>query len=365
MPKLGQPSGWERGEPTFQEQVDIERSKTMAGQYTPRPAAAAARPAATAPAPASSVKKMDLSSVVRGRVETPWRIFMYGVGGIGKSTFFSEAPSPFFVDTHGGTSEIDTTRVRVTSYEKVHEALDMLSSEKHDFKTVVLDSLDDLERWLWADICAKGDTKGQVKSIEEWGGGFHKGYTYALERFMSDQTGSFGVLRKLADLHAKGMNIAVIAHESVVTFKNPISADYGRIYPNVNKKISEKLFSWCDAVLYVHHETFTREENKKVKAMGSGVRLMETVETPAYYAKNRYKLPPTMQLDWHEFAASMGGVVTEDSLMVEINDLLERVPPSAKEKATVRIRSARGDVDTLTRVLGKLRLTADQEESKS
>ena len=39
--------------------------------------------------------------------------------------------------------------------------------------------------------------------------------------------------------------------------------------------------------------------------MGSGERVMHTVERPAFLAKNRYALPETLPLQWQAFAQAM------------------------------------------------------------
>jgi hypothetical protein len=50
--------------------------------------------------------------------------------------------------------------------------------------------------------------------------------------------------------------------------------------------------------------------NKKVsRAVGSGERVIHTVERPAFLAKNRYDLPDTLPLEWSAFAQAMPATV--------------------------------------------------------
>ena len=51
-----------------------------------------------------------LESIQHGRQPKPPRVLLYGVEGIGKSTFGSEAPQPIFVQTEDGLDEIDCDR---------------------------------------------------------------------------------------------------------------------------------------------------------------------------------------------------------------------------------------------------------------
>ena len=47
-----------------------------------------------------------LAQIERGLTPAPPRITVYGVEGVGKSTFASEAPRPVFVQTEDGLSQI-------------------------------------------------------------------------------------------------------------------------------------------------------------------------------------------------------------------------------------------------------------------
>ena len=56
------------------------------------------------------------------------------------------------------------------------EPEDELRGEKHDYETVVIDSLDWLERLIWDKLCQQYG----VASIEKVDGGYARGYTHAL-----------------------------------------------------------------------------------------------------------------------------------------------------------------------------------------
>jgi hypothetical protein len=83
-----------------------------------------------------------LSTISRGK--RPRHIFalIYGTDGVGKSTFCSHAPNPVFVGAEKGTEQLDVARFPQT--ETIGELLAQLralQTEKHEFDTVVLDSL--------------------------------------------------------------------------------------------------------------------------------------------------------------------------------------------------------------------------------
>ena len=50
-------------------------------------------------------------NVTSGIVARPVKCCVYGVEGIGKSTFASQFPDPLFFDLDGGTSRLDVKRV--------------------------------------------------------------------------------------------------------------------------------------------------------------------------------------------------------------------------------------------------------------
>ena len=84
-----------------------------------------------------------LESIQRGRQPKPPRVLLYGVEGIGKSTFGSEAPKPIFIQTEDGLDEIDCERFPLaTKFDDVIAALKSLCNEKHGYESVVIDSLD-------------------------------------------------------------------------------------------------------------------------------------------------------------------------------------------------------------------------------
>lgn len=95
-----------------------------------------------------------MQQIHRGRQPMPPRLLLYGIEGIGKSTLASDSPDPIFVQTEDGLSEIDCDKFPLsTTFEDVQAALSELHTEQHDYQTVVIDSLDWLERMIWDALC--------------------------------------------------------------------------------------------------------------------------------------------------------------------------------------------------------------------
>lgn len=91
-----------------------------------------------------------LSSITRGRTLDAPRIILYGMEGIGKSTFAANFPAPIFIQTEDGLGMIDCAKFPLAkSFDEVFQELVALETEPNEFKTIVIDSLDWLERLIW------------------------------------------------------------------------------------------------------------------------------------------------------------------------------------------------------------------------
>lgn len=233
----------------------------------------------------------------------PPRITIYGEGGKGKTTFGALSESPIFVPTEKGlTAFPDIPQYPLLkSYDEVMWCLDELLTAEHDRKTVIVDSLDWLEQLIWDKICKTGN----CTSIEEYGGGYGKGYIEAINVWRE-------YLDKLDELNQKrGMAIIQIAHAQVKRYDNPETQGYDRI----NLKLQDgkqctaagTLFEWSDVVFFVNdYVGITKEAlpgsskknpKERARAVGSGERVLYTQERPAFKAKSRYPLPEQIQFD--------------------------------------------------------------------
>jgi hypothetical protein len=319
-------------------------------------------PAAGTPAPnriaaptTPRERRMTLANTKQGVVKGPQRLLIYGVGGIGKSTFVSEMPAPVFVDTQEGTEKIDTNRFpRPLVWQDVLDACDELLEKPHAYKTFAIDVLDDIELLIFAHIC-KRDNKANITAY-----GFGKGFDVALVEWRI----LFARLDRLR--REKGMSIALVAHTSVKNNKNPEGEDYGRHALNINEKAAGFIRGWCDTVLFAREEVVTRTTERKTRGISTGTRLIHTVETAAYYAKNRDNLPNTLPLDCATFLAAVesGQPADPQAIRAEIEELLESAEPDVAEKARALVAKAPDDAARLVRVLNRVRERVTQQQSQ-
>lgn len=236
-----------------------------------------------------------LAGVVKGPVKRPHFVLLYGVDGVGKSSWGAAAPEPIFLGPEDGLGFLDVAKFpSPKTWPDVLAAVGDLQSEEHPYKSLVLDSLDWLEPMLWDYLCKSN----QVGSIEEVGGGFGKGYVIAREHWDD-------LIKRLMRLRSK-MNIIAIAHAQVKVVNDPYESE---TFDQYRLKLNDKAADlWREAADCVFFAKFDIRVTKKKgasrgKAFGEGARVMFTEHRPAFHAKNRFNLPFQMNLDWHEFVA--------------------------------------------------------------
>ena len=240
---------------------------------------------------------ISLASLKRTSERKPPRLLIYGTAGIGKTTLGTNAPAPVFIQTED--SEVDCpTFGLLKTYDEVMEAMASLVTEDHDFKTVVLDSLDWLEPIIWRETCRLN----KWASIED--PGYGKGYAAALDTWRVVLDG-FNALRD-----ERGMAVIILAHCEIKRFDSPETEPYERYQIKLQKAASALVQEHVDAVLFANYRVSTVKADagfnrKAVRGVGAGDRRLYTTERPAFLAKNRFGLDDSLDLDWAKLAAGI------------------------------------------------------------
>ncbi|MCZ2098803.1 MAG: ATP-binding protein [Anaerolineae bacterium] len=234
-----------------------------------------------------------LEQVHIGKKPAPRRCMVYGVQGVGKSTFGASARRPVFVQTEDGLGEIECAKFPLArSFDEAMAALAELVTQPHEYETIVVDSLDWLERLIWQEVC-KAENVSNIEKI-----GFQKGYVFALNWWRQFLAG-------LDDLrHTRGMAVILVAHCKVEKFQTPEDSAFDRFSPRLHKLASAVVMEWCDEVLFATYSTTT--DPKKVRNVTAPERIMRTCEGPTHVAKNRLNMPYELPLEWAAYDYFIG-----------------------------------------------------------
>lgn len=236
-----------------------------------------------------------LDSISSGKTPRPRRTVLHGVHGIGKSTWAASWPKPVFVPTEDGIADIDVSSFPLClDLSTAHQAIIELGGGDHEFKTVVLDSADWLERLIWKHVCQK---EGK-KAITDFGYGTGYGKSAAI----------FGdLLTALNSCRNIGMHVVILAHSEVKRFENPEGDSYDRYVPKLHRDTSAMLQEWADEVLFANYRVNVRKTDEGFNkergvGVGSGERVMYASERPSHMAKNRLGLPGELPMDFEKYS---------------------------------------------------------------
>lgn len=228
-----------------------------------------------------------------GKQQVPPRVCIYGGHGIGKSTLASQFPKPIFISTEDGLDSLDVTSFpRAQKIEDVVTAIKTLIKEDHDFKTVVVDSVD----WLVEPLIVNSVNAAHDEKEQSYG----KGAVFIAEEFRE-------ILQGLDALRLKrGMNVVLIAHAAVVKFEDPRTEPYDRYQPKLPNRCNALLQEWADVLAFCAFKVIIKTADsgfnaKKSRGTTNGDRLLHFVETPAFAAKNRYSCPDDIEMTIENF----------------------------------------------------------------
>lgn len=266
---------------------------------------------------------ISLSSIAKTKHAMPPRILIHGQEKSGKSTFFAggtvntaqgpvalpSAPKPIFIQTEDGLRGLDAEAFPLANkYQDVVDALGVLAQEDHDYKTLIIDSADWLERLIHQQVIETCiyDVKG-VKTMESAHGGYGKAYSVALTYWKS-------ILAGLDWLNTnKSMIVGIICHSVVAPYNDPSAEQPYDVLslklhqPKKGTGARDLLSEWADIIGYaekkvmISRKSFDGKEIARAQAIKGVLNKLHLVGSAAYVAGNRYNLPETIDLSWGAF----------------------------------------------------------------
>lgn len=217
----------------------------------------------------------------------PMKVLIYGVEGIGKTTFASKFPDPIFIDTEGSTGFINARKLpNPTSWTMLLDELEDIKSDPRG-KTLIIDTLD------WAERLAKKYLmdKNKWAAIDST----NYGSRYVA---LSDEIGK--LLNKLTEIKDLGINVVLTAHAETKKHELPDEmGQYDKYTLKLEKRDAGLAKEWADMILFFNYKTTIISDSKSnsKKATG-GQRVMYTTHKPAWDAKNRLGLADELPIDF-------------------------------------------------------------------
>lgn len=209
-----------------------------------------------------------------------------GDPGTGKTRLAATFPRPVFLRAEDGMKSIPAD-VRppasplLNSPDDLWKFLTWLIHNDHDFKTVVVDSVTQLET-LFADHVIENDPK-KPKSLATAMGGYGAGYQAV--------SAMHGRVRKAADLlQKKGMHVVFIAHSETTTIELPDMEPYTRYDLRLHKKSVTHYVDNVDMVAHIRLQTFLKGDGEKKKAVSTDDREVVVAAGAAQVSKNRFSI---------------------------------------------------------------------------
>lgn len=233
---------------------------------------------------------ISLSSLVSTKTNNPPKILLYGVDGVGKTSLAAEFPNAIYLPTEGETPPSDVelqTPGTIESYDALLDIFGELLDGKHDFGTVIVDSLDGMESLVWAATCRRLG----INSIEE--AGYGKGYIEADTEWKE-------YLSAISALARSGLFVVQLAHPEIVRFDSPTTDPYSRYTIKLHKRANALVREQSDIVAFMNYrislKTADAGFNKKVThAEGGNERLVHLSEKAGFVAKNRFSMPDSFK----------------------------------------------------------------------
>lgn len=178
------------------------------------------------------------------------KALIYGASGSGKTTFAGGAEKVIFASAEGGLLSIASklpNYVEIKSLQDLKDFYLYLKTQKHDFETVVIDSITEINDIIKIDIEKK---TGKAMQLQDWG---------TLSKEIRN------IFRSFRDLP---MHVVFIAQETID--EKDENGTASKIVPSLNGKASTEIAYFMDIVGYI----FVAKDGSHKVITASNARLL-------------------------------------------------------------------------------------------
>lgn len=227
---------------------------------------------------------MKLEDIIsKPNTNKPLIITLMGSGGVGKTTLASCFDSPIFIRVEDGSMALsgkDNVFLLpvINKVSDVFEQIELLATNEHNFKTLIIDSITQLNTLIEKEIL---ECDPKAKSINSVLGGYGAGHNAVSEvhRKIREWCGQLSL--------DKNMTIIFLAHMDLETIELPDSEMFMRYSLRMNKKSISHYSDNVDIVGHLKLKTFTSGSREKKKAISDGTRILTSYATANSISKNR------------------------------------------------------------------------------
>lgn len=217
---------------------------------------------------------------------TPKVFFIWGQSMSGKTYLARQFPSPLIINTDGNAKKVDTPSVEVYDFETFVKILQEIEEGKHDFKTIIIDLVDDIKTMMERYVCKTLEAE-DLADI-----GYGKGFSKAKSTWQ----------KLMLRLNQLPYNVIFISHiveisEDNQTIERPsLEQKYynmcmGRCDMSIKcRKVGQTYLQLCDSKRDNYSEADVKD--KDVKEILKGIKSVFPIESPVKTGKGPVKVVP-------------------------------------------------------------------------
>jgi len=207
-------------------------------------------------------------------------VLLHGRPKSGKSSFCAQADGALFLATEAGLNHLDTYQIAISSWEQLLDACAEIAKGEHDFRTVILDTVDNAYRFCSEYVCRKQRVDHESDLA------YGKGFSMVNSEFT----------RVLTKLSLLPYGLYLVSHAQTIEIETR-SGKYTRTVPTLPDKARKIVLGLVDLILFVDFEPYTDDKGETQYR-----RVIRTKPTDAYEAGDRTgRLPATLPLDYTAF----------------------------------------------------------------
>jgi hypothetical protein len=163
-------------------------------------------------------------------------IAIVGNPKVGKTTFASQLDeNVIFAATESGHDYLSLYKVDIKTFEDFEKMIASLATDKHQFKSVAIDTIDNLIEMAERQICEKNKVQF-IKDIP-----FGAGYT-ATKKL---------VTTSLVKIQSLGLGVIIITHAKEKEYKQE-NISYTAMGTSISKSYESAILGFCDFILYCY-----------------------------------------------------------------------------------------------------------------